>query len=405
FDIDTPYQLSLALGEDPDDNEPNDHPGSATELLTATCGGAWSNLEQNGGFIATSGDIDWFALDLSECARGLVEAAVDFDGTLPAGFQAELRLLRAHDASVCTLDQDCVALNERCTTDEDCGTLGNSCGLNGFCEGAGVCLPNQRCGANLLVERAETGSEGQVDLSAPLFDAGPVWLGVSDNRGDAESPDVPYQVQARVRTDPDDNEPNNFYTAGPPTASQSSAHDDFAVEIPVHNCVDPDPTDTGMPQLPRVCCTDVPWTEGALSYDYDQDWFRYAHPCPDEDCMVRLHVEVDAGPVDTFVQVWRRTSLFFDGITLVEDTGNQGAIDVSFGGLDPTDECFYAFQGHNGNPYWYHVSLRDTIFAGNGAPTGGTWDHDETQGYRICVEKIANECVDPCVLYPNGCGT
>jgi len=412
YDLDTPYQLSLALGDDPDGNEPNDHPGSSTPLLSATCGGSWSALQTDGGFLATSGDIDWYALDLAGCARGIVEADVRFGaGGLPPGFEAELRLLRAHSNTTCTLDQDCTSLAQRCTTDDDCSTVGYSCGLDGYCEGAGVCLPSQRCGANLLVEEAEPGAEGRVGLSAPLFDPGPVWLGVADHRGDAYTADVPYTIDARVRTDPDVHEPNNHYTAGPPTGSQSSLHDDLAVEIPVHHCIDPPPADTsatadtGAPPEPKVCCTDVAWTEGVLAYDYDQDWFRYRHPCPDEDCMVRLHVQVDGGPVDTLVQVWRRSALWFDGITGVTDLGAQGPVDVAYGGLEPTDQCFYAYNGHDGSPYWYHVSLRDTIYAGSGSPTGGTWDHSDTQRYRLCVEKLAEACLAPCEEDPNGCDT
>ncbi len=413
YDLDTPYQLSLALGDDPDANEPNDHPAAATGLVKASCGGSWSAVAQAEGYLATSGDIDWYALDLTGCGRGLVDAEVQFaSSALPPGFEAELRVVRAHANSVCKLDQDCTSLNQTCTTDEDCATVGSSCGLDGYCEGAGVCLPGGRCGANLLIERAPEEARGAVDLRAPLFDAGDVWLGVSDERGDAHSPDVSYEVRAQVRKDPDVHEPNNLYTAGPPTSAQSSQHDNFAVEIPVHNCVAPPvdsggtggTADTGKQPEPMVCCTDVPWTEGWLSYDYDQDWFRYAHPCPGEDCMVRLHVDIDGGPVDTLVQVWRRASLWYDGVTGVTDLGDQGPIDVAFGGLAKDDVCFYAFQGHSGSPYWYHVSLRDTIFAGGGAPDGGTWDSSASQRYRLCVEKIADGCQQPCKEYENGCG-
>ena len=402
FDVDAPYQLSLVLGDDPDDNEPNDHPGSATGLVTAACEGDWSPLAEVTGYLATSGDIDWYALDVSDCASGLVYADVQFaEGTLPDGFDAELRLLRSHPDTGCALDQDCASLNERCTTNDDCATIGNSCGLDGFCEGAGVCLPDQRCGANVVIEQSEPGIGGRVGLRAPLFGPGPAWLGVADHRGDAHSPDVSYQITARVRTDPDPHEPNNHYTAGPPASAQAGRHDDYAVEIPVYNCIEPPAPMTGDTAVhePRVCCTDVSWTEGWLAYDYDQDWFRYAHPCPGEDCMVRLHVEVDEGPVDTLVQVWRRTSLWFDGITGVDDRpGDQHPIAVTYGGLQPTDECFYAFEGHNGNPYWYHVSLRD--FAGS-----GHWESSAGQRYRVCVEKVAHGCLEPCVEHPNGCGT
>ncbi len=415
FDVDTPYQLSLSLGDDPDENEPNDHPASATALLTETCGGSWSSLARETGYLATSGDIDWYELDLASCARGLVEAQVQFaQGTLPTGFEAELRLLREHANTVCTLDQDCVSLSERCTTDADCSTLGYSCGLDGYCEGAGVCLPSSRCGANLLIERAETGIAGQVALSAPLFDPGPVWLGVSDHRGDAHSPDVSYQLEARVRKDPDVHEANNHYTAGPPPDGQAGRHDNFALTVDVHNCVDPPPADTGStgdtgstePVEPKLCCADAgaTWTEGFIAYDYDQDWFRYAHPCPDEDCMVRVHLEVDGGPVDTLLQVWRRTSLWFD-LLAGADLGNQAAFDGRLGGLDAGDQCFYASQRHDGNPYWYHVSLRDTLYAGSGNPTGGTWDHSADQRYRFCVEKLADGCHEPCVVDNDECDT
>ncbi|MEZ4474939.1 MAG: hypothetical protein R3F60_29940 [bacterium] len=147
------------------------------------------------------------------------------------------------------------------------------------------------------------------------------------------------------------------------------------------------------------CCGPSDWIEGALSYEFDQDWYAYAHPCPGEDCMVRIRYAVDGGPADQLWQVFRRDELWFDPIVPVEELAMSPARQGSFGGVEADDACFYAYRGHTGSadaPYWYSLAIRDLL------PTAD-WSPDQT--YRFCIEKVAAGCsAPPCQLYDDGCG-
>lgn len=409
-DPDTAWTLTYAVGSDPDLSEPNDHPDEAVDLGTGACGGGWDNVADHTGYVATSGDVDWLEVGLSSCGRGLLEATLDFDEAvpLPDGFVPTLRVVREVSGQACSIDQECAELDATCRDGLDCEGLGNTCLGNGQCAGAAVCLPTGNCGANLLVERAPEATPDRVVLSAPLVDHDKVWLAVSEQGGDALAPTTPYALSVRTRTDPDAAvEPNNVYTAGPPTSSAANRHSRRAVELEVKDCRprDPDTDDTDVPE-PECCDSASDYVTGHLANAYDQDWFKYAHPCPGEDCMVRLHIEHDAGPVDVFAQVYRGTSLWYDEILGTTDMSTQPSRSVAYGGLDPSDECFYAYQGHSGDPFWYHVAVRDTVYKSRSDPTGGTWDWSPDQAYRICVEVIADGCAEPpCKLFSDGCGS
>ncbi len=159
----------------------------------------------------------------------------------------------------------------------------------------------------------------------------------------------------------------------------------------------PDMGFMGVPGLVDGCCGPDDWIEGAISYEADQDWYAYAHPCPGEDCMVRIRYEVEGGPVDPFWQIYRGDSLWFDTVLAVAEAPDQAPRQGSFGGTAPGDQCFYAFQGHRGGrdtPYFYSLRVRDLLPVKDWAPG---------QRYRFCIEKVADQCVSPpCVISPNG---
>ena len=241
---------------------------------------------------------------------------------------------------------------------------------------------------------AEEESPGTTLLSSPLYWSGvPFFVAVADYQGNGYSADHQYTVRVRARRDPDLFEPTEAMTAGPPQSDDPVVeHVAFAEEVAVHDCTAAD------------CCDSTTWTEAYLSYAYDQDWYAYQHPCPTQDCMVRVNYEFDEGPVDFYMQVYEGMNPWFDNLADTTDPGDQPAKSGYFGGLNTDDYCFYAYQGHLGDPFYYYLPVRDTVYVSEDQEDDGTWDWSTAQGYRFCIEKIAAGCVDPCFLYDDGCG-
>ncbi|MCP4606122.1 MAG: hypothetical protein GY847_37355 [Proteobacteria bacterium] len=416
YDLETPYALEVSLEQDPDQNEANDHPSEATELSSLTCDNDWSDWINSEGYIGSSGDIDWYKINVDNCGRGVIEIDISFGSqkSLPEDLQASVRLVRNVDEEPCTVDQDCQKLStKRCEIDETCSQYGNNCLSEGVCAGTGVCLPTGQCGAALCSESAPltitnpnnpleqiTNPErGKVLLSAPLFGLSPVYIAVEDYHGDAHSLDHAYTIRTRVRTDPDIREPSEVYAAGPADIDDEiSAQTAVAKEVTVHDCTQE--TDGGL-----SCCGEDTWVEGYLSYKHDQDWYAYSHPCPQEDCMVRVLFEFDQGPVDFYMQIFRSTVPWFDNLSDTVEQDTQAAKSGYFGGLEADDYCFYAYRGHTGDPFWYYLVMRDTIFISEVREEDGTWDQSAEQAYRFCIEKVADGCHEPpCKNYDEGCG-
>ena len=144
--------------------------------------------------------------------------------------------------------------------------------------------------------------------------------------------------------------------------------------------------DGGPAPTPIDCCDETTWVTGAIGYEDDIDYFRFDHPCPGSDCMMRVLYETDDGSVDHRVVVYQGTT----GWGIAEpDPGTAGAI----GGLGETDRCFYAYNEHT-NPYF--IEIRDRA--------SDRRDHDPNVEYRVCVERISRFCEAPCYDYPDGGG-
>ena len=434
------YALALEVLTDPDTNESNDHPSIATEFASMACGGSWSEWSEASGYIASAGDVDWYHVNATDCGRGVLEIDLDFSGTLPSGFLSSVSLVREVANASCNLDQDCQLLPEDCDDDLGCGYLGNSCLTQGVCAGAGVCLPSGNCGANWAVFQGTESSPGTVNFSAPLqnwSESGDFYIAVSDTRGETYSTSSGYTLRVRTRADLDENEISGAYSTRPPSDNDEVRnHMAYAVAVPVHDCTQssgnvpepapdtdsgtdtsPDDTDTTEngdtetgsqntgPSLTPGCCGENDWIEGNISYNYDEDWYAYPHPCPGEDCMVRVLFDIGAGPVDTYFRIFANGGNWYDNITSVTEKNSQSVISGAFGGTSGNDSCFYAYNEHSGEPYWYYLSIRDTIFVSEAQPLAGKWDWSANQPYRFCVEKVADGCQSPCQYYEgSGCG-
>jgi len=413
-DRENDYTLELEFQEDPDLNEDNDHPSRATDLSSMACSRYWTGWVDIQGYLASSGDVDWYRINLEDCGRSVIEVNVEFDGQadLPDDLQASVRLVCESVQDECSADQDCMKLSRVCDSALDCQRIGNNCLAEGACSGAGVCMDSGYCGAIRISQSApetvpdpdNAGSRipnpdrGKLVFAAPLFGDTAAYIAVEDYHSDAYSLDHAYTLRVRVRRDQDLFESSEAYTAGPATdQDEIERHLQRAKEIPVHDCrAEAD----GGPE----CCGPDTWVQGFLSYSYDQDWYSYTHPCPGEDCMVQVHYEFDEGPSDFYMQIFEGGTPWFDNLSDTVDMENQAARSGYFGGLDADDYCFYAFQGHTGDPFYYYLTIRDTVFISEGREEDGTWDYSSEQAYRFCVEKISSGCNDPCVLYDGGCG-
>jgi hypothetical protein len=387
-DPDNSYVLTLDTVVDLDPNEPNPTAVDATPLGTEplVCGGTWSEWRTETGTIGAPGDNDWFRLPLTGCERGILEARLTLQGA--SEVNPALALVRPHTGSPCEFDDQCHALNVSCNNNAGCRDWFETCLPQGQCAGASACLPEGHCGGTQIAK--QHGSN--VHFAVPIADEPAVYLRVSDFQANDAAPGAIYELKVRVRTDLDRREPDNpfFYqllSSTPITQTLGPIE-----EVPVHDCT----RENGYAD----CCSTEPgaktWNRGNIGYHNDIDWFRYRHPCPGGDCLLRIHWEADAGPVDFLMGVWRGTSLWYDGIIPVQEKSWHGSRRNSFGGDEATDTCFYAFAGHSGNPFWYRVSFRDWAKKIDFAPD---------QQYRFCVEKVSNFCREPCqVLHGGECG-
>lgn len=403
------YSLTVDLIEDLDPNEPNDTPAEATELPSRSCGAGWSSDVTTTGTFGVPGDQDWFLLPLVGCDRGVLEAVVELDTSsltdeeawhLQEILQPSVSLIRPHPASPCESAADCALLQQACPGgDWDCAGYGNTC-QGGRCSGAFVCLPPPPgrdvdvCGARMVqrsYQRAAVPADitgppppNRAVLSVPLYGDDHVYLNVSDWQADGAAPDLLYTLSVRVREDPDTNEPSNLFYPDRERSDSVRRQLDEARKrgmLAMRDCTAGD------------CCGPGTWIEGAISYELDEDFYAFAHPCPGEDCMIRIHYELDPGPVDFLFSFYSGNRLWFDGFTGTQELPMQPAISGAFGGLTGDDDCFYAFHGHSS----YVISIRDLA-------EHRDWDPD--QRYRFCLEKIANECVEPpCYIREGGCDT
>lgn len=462
------YQLQVSTDFDPDANENNDNPSIATEIGTLSCGSKWSEWITTTGYIASTGDRDWYHVETTGCDGGIVEAELLFNGTtsMPENFMASLRFVREIDEQPCQLDQDCQTISKTCNSNLDCGFFGNTCSVQGTCAGGGICMPAGVCGANWALAQATEAERGAIQFCAPVQNwsaQGGFHLIVSDVAGVSFAVDHAYTLRIRGRLDPDGNEQALPYSTFSPLDNDDAVpYQANAIVVPVHDCLQgtvvPDSSedtdsisegdtdtytdsseqvDTGsepividtetttsvdtqndtsedtstetepvLPQTVPGCCGPNDWIEGYLSYTYDQDWYSYAHPCPGKDCMVRIVYDIGAGPVDTYIRVHSNSNTWFDNIASISDKSSQQQQSGYFGGTATDDTCFYAYNGHQGSPFWYYLSVRDTIFVSQENPLDGTWDWSAEQPYRFCIEKVASECTSPCQFYEGeGCGS
>lgn len=408
FDATTPYSLTLTIGQDPDQNEPNNVAAQATSLGSATCGGSFGAPLTQQGYLGSTGDADWYKVELSGCANGVVAAELAFSGAgVPDDLQAALRFFRPVTEVSCTQDQDCAALPNTCDKNIDCATLGNTCLAQGVCAGGGFCLPQGVCGALLVANSARekiknpsniqeeiiNPNRHKVSLAAPAFGLSQLYISVEDFQGDTFSLTNPYTLTVRAGTDPDIRETFSTYTAGREGNEERSLLLATASPIVIHDCSNGD------------CCGAGTWIEGSVSFTFDSDWYWFANPCPDLNCMLRFHYDLDTGPVDHLFELYHSKELYFDSMSGTPDNlqSSQPAKAGSYGGVGASEECLYVSLKHGGADTRFTVAVADTIWVAKGRENDGVYDYSLDQKYRFCVEKLQDGCVEPCEIYQEGC--
>jgi hypothetical protein len=411
-DPDVPYELEVQFVQDNDPNEPNNSATEATNLASSAvgCGANWSQWYESTGTIGAPGDDDWFRLPLTGCGNNaVIEARMEFQNggsiqeqwAFNADVQASLTMVREVPSTSCDTDTECRSLAIPCSSSIDCAGYLESCLPDGLCAGATACLEGQVCGANQVqrnytcpprlpecqASSGEAPPPNEAVISAPILSGGSVYLRASDFQANAAAPDTNYTIRARVRVDPDDNEPTNVFTN---TLSQDlpvDAHAAQAKQLTVRDCTAGD------------CCASGVGTTGAISYENDLDWYYYNHPCPGQDCLLRFNFQTESGPVDIVMNVYQSGAPWYTVLSS-EELPAQSAKNGSVGGTAASDQCFYAYQGHEGSPFQYGVVVRDLReFLSDGRTVDpSTRDWDAEQNYTICIEKVANGCQTPCEL-------
>ncbi|MEM9861177.1 MAG: PPC domain-containing protein [Myxococcota bacterium] len=391
-----PYTLTIGVFEDPDTNEPNDGPLEATMLTGLGCGAGWSAFSENAaGALVTAADNDWFEIDLSGCANGIIEAEATLNTTgltaqeaweLQARVQMSITLVRdAGPADPCDEDEDCVVLTRTCEENIDCSGLLEACQLEGRCGGAGVCLPTNTCGANQTFRAytpqgipepiVEPPPPNTALLSAPVLSSQRAWLRVSDFQANGGDPRARYTLRVRVRNDPDGFEADNLYTSDPRLIDEGERVSPYTI----HDCTAGD------------CCGGGDFVTAHIGYDGDRDYFMGSHPCEGRNCMLRLHYQVDAGDASPILRLTTSRGPWYDALL---EPGTSGTIgDV--GRPEGEDQCIVAAADQDLMPF--DLSL----FHFDPDEPGFLWDAD--QRVRFCLEVTSNDCVAPCIVAGDEC--
>jgi len=278
------------------------------------------------------------------------------------------------------------------------------------CAGAGVCLAlphipgKSACGVTIYTTAdrpAPTpGSDGKITVrtAQPIFSAGPVYVVVHDNKDDQFDPAVSYSLDVRVAPEPDpmDNSTdpaarNNFYNPNRPREEKPGAEPDLTPQKPRAK----DITAQIMAGTPVA---------GYISYQSDEDWFWFNHPCPGADCgLIFEYVQPGPSPVRPAFLLRTSDLNLHESWTYTKTTPTTAPVTDTFGDGDCT-ECSFASKKHTtGNasdaatpatPYKYYLQVRDV----------GTddWDFGTTGRYEFRLKAITTGCPASCSQHGAG---
>jgi hypothetical protein len=387
-----------------------------TGPCTTPYSGSAVTLPAQQGYLAVPGQKDFYRVDVTSGAPLVLQAKLTSSTTTVA---YTIDLVGTDPGSACTQDTDCAGLNQPCTdapTDCElshtcmpagayhfCGSGSKTCQL---CEGAGICVPGAAggsgtCGYNQYISDIQAGGTtmGAANVSAaqPLFTAGSYYLVVHDAAYSGFDDTNPYTLTVQMAPEPDlyDRQAvaanrNNFYDPYPTANTPLSPSAARAIDI------------TTQVQQAAAGGSPAPIT-GYISYQTDEDWFRFQHPCPGEDCGIDFSW-LQPGPSNVQVAFFMlnqdlslHESFSYTGSTPTTSLTSpaQGTFNNANGDCN---QCSFASAtvttADAGTPYYYYMRITDV---GQKA-----WDFSSTGEYNFSVTGITQGCPGSCSYYDAG---
>ncbi len=369
----------------------NDHPKNATVL-----GSGFGTFTKTGQ-IASKADVDYYRIDglegLSSDNMAVIEITVDYGGA--SLVDPQVALIYPHAGTPCAKDNCCRVLEASCNNpldcmretyscikkedifcgDADCSpTPSASCVTDQACAGAVVCLPQGLCGAEQVVRFDDNGDDAAyVRTAQPLIHPGPWYIRVNDTKNDDYEYGKNYTLTVRVRMDPDVGmELNSEYF--PVKVSTAIGTTDYHRKVAKAKGI----------QLAAGGSV-----SGFISYEGDQDWYIFPHPCPEEDCTYTF--TYSTGPncpgganytgLEFIYQIRRSSGETWWGFPLVPVSGHSDTIG--------DDECLYVSAQHGSSDYIISVS--------DYKHNNWSWEC----GYTITLSTVTPGCNPPCRQVPN----
>ena len=272
-----------------------------------------------------------------------------------------------------------------------------------LCAGSGLCIPNASGGGGLCAIPQYLSSftsagmlvgGNNVSTAQPLFKNGPYYVNVHDVSYSHVDLKNPYTLKLVMAPELDPNDQstnaaqrNNFYNPYPSSGSDQSPNRGRAKDITAE-------VTAGQP------------VTGYISYEGDDDWYSFQHPCPGLDCALSI-TWIQPGPspvqvaffmLDQDLRTVHESFAYSGGAT----TSLVAPVMSSFDNQDCT-KCSFASStqtnGDGGPPYIYYMRVTDV--------TEKHWDFGAggTGQYSFTITKGPNTCPTACSYYPTGvCG-
>jgi hypothetical protein len=366
-DLTNKYHISATVIAEPDQNEQsarNDLPTAPTDV-----GGGGSR----NGFIATSGDADWYKV--SQSPGQLIEVRAQSGSTR---LQLGMKIVYPHTTSPCSAanGDSCAYLTgtQTCNLPTDCpsnvcqrGRCALECESNldcdshfcsaGACAGGGECLPEGQCSVTQFIIPYNPSQPNDVHTVQPAKAASTYVLVYDTHSPPLYDSDSPYTFTFAQHGEPDSGEPDNFYNPF------------LTLESP-----ETDPEDVIAKNFEFGRTASGSSATGYISYEGDIDLIRFANPCGSGLCSIQVNVSTSSG----------------------------------------LDLVFFGYDEESLNFSWRHQE-HGPVFGDNGQECGfiqgstlaiiaRQWYHsgwDYSNSYTITVSGVAG-CGFGCIPYPGG---